>query len=73
MSKLIIIGEGERYSGVVYGKYKINLDILSEIDDTEQIRDEIILLTNERRLSPSTVDLLFKIAHELENYEEVIK
>lgn len=71
MDNMIIIGESERYNGFVYGKYKINLEIMAETDDIEQVRDEIEVVMHKENICKTTFEILEKVIEELEGFEEV--
>lgn len=72
MDNLIIIGSSERYNGFVFGKYRVDLEVISEIDRIAETRDELEVVLSKENISKTTFEILSNIVHELESYEEMV-
>lgn len=72
MTNMIVTGKSERRENHTIGKYNINLDIIADIDDIAEVREEIMSALNREPLGSYTYEILLKVIHELEAYDEII-
>ncbi len=70
-NNIMILGRSEKYNGYSLGQYKIDIDIIADIDTVMESREELEVILDKENISLTTFKILRKVIEELESYSEM--